>query len=297
MKFTLQFARLAVLFAAALLAACGGGSSNLGFAEVYWLTSIPEAFQTAQAKNRMVFIAFVGSDWSVASQGAMADALNTETFKNYADDNLVLLRIDFPRKGAPEETAKTNAYWATLSQVDSFPTFALVDPRGGSPTLFWKLAGYPSGGPEPFTQMVKAQVLQRLQTAVLQAPQAPMPAQPQLAPAQSAGAPTLNGMPSPQDLMRQQATQAPPLPTGPSTGGPGASNLPAPDQLMNQMRPAPPTPTPSPAPAMNGLPSAADLMKQVAPTPAAPAAQPATPAQSAAPADTTQPLFNLNQLK
>jgi len=283
---------MAILFGAAFLAACGG-SGKPGVAQADWLSSLPEAFQTAQQKNRIVFVAFVGSDWSVASQGAMEDILDTEMFKNYADENLVLLRIDFSRKGAPDEIAKNNADWARLSQVDSLPTFALVDPRGGAPTLFWKGAGYGTGGPDNFINILKNAIQSRLQTVAQQGPQGPMAGQPPtLAPAQAVAAPGLKGMPSAQDLMGHQLPQAPQLPTSQSTSGLVPSDLPAPDQLMNQVRPAAPEPTS--APVMNGLPSPADLMKQVTPAPAptAPA-----PSQSAAPADTTQPMFNINQLK
>ncbi len=305
----MQTARVAGWFVATMLAACGPGASLPNSADVDWLTSVPEAFQTAQQKNRMVLIAFVGSDWSVASENAISDILSTQTFKNFADNNLVLLKIDFLRKGGTSELAASNANWARMVEVDSLPTFVLVDPRGGSPTRIWQGAGYSAGGPEAFIQVLASAIMQRQQVVAQQG--LPGPAgQPPMLPGtnQNPGGPGLSGMPSAQDLMRQQMTQAPQLPTSQSSSGlvppnmpAGApSNLPPPDQLMQQVRPT----SAVPGPVMSGMPSPADLMNQVKPTPtptgpaapgptATPPSQPAAPGTSAPPADTTQLMFNL----
>ncbi len=86
----------AAWLAALALAACGGSPTPVKVT-ADWLTNPDEAFQTAVQKGRPVFIAFVGSDWSDASQGITKDVFDTQTFKDFADNYLVLLRVDLAR--------------------------------------------------------------------------------------------------------------------------------------------------------------------------------------------------------
>jgi hypothetical protein len=260
MKPGLKWMQWAAWLAALALAACGG-SAPPAKVTADWLTNPDEAFQTAAQKGRPVFIAFVGSDWSGASQGITKDVFDTQTFKDFADNYLVLLRVDLARHPASATVAQLSETLAEGVQVDGLPTTILFDPM--NKIRIGKFNGYESGGPTPYLQHL-VQSLQQWQQSLAQSRAAGTPGQsggvPQLsAPpsASPAGAPGVSGIPvtTPQDLVMQQALQAAPMPSSLSVAPPAAppsAPMPTPEQLMQQS----PPPAPAPAPAAS---SATDL--------------------------------------
>jgi thioredoxin-related protein len=129
------------------LATGAGSAAWSGYEGIAWLTDNDEAQEEAHRADRPVFIIFVGSDWCVWS-GRMADEiLSTPQFAEYALENLILLKVDFPRSiKLPEARMKKNRQLQKKYRISGYPTVVVTDPDGN---VLGKLV-YMNGGPEPF---------------------------------------------------------------------------------------------------------------------------------------------------
>jgi hypothetical protein len=220
MKRPLNVARLVLCLGLAVLAGCGQSGNSV---TADWHSNGNEAKQIALQTHRPLFIAFMGSDWSEPCQTIRKEILDTQAFKEFADDKLVLVMADFPRGTLlPPDQAKLNADMAKQAQVDRLPDFVLVDPRNGD--LFGRIVNF-SGGADAFNGQIQSaldqyqQVLQNNAVASNAAPVAPPPSaapsfsQPAPMPASTPALPTFPGssLPSPEELMRRQQ-QTPPSP-------------------------------------------------------------------------------------
>jgi hypothetical protein len=247
MRLGLKYLRIAACLSLLALAACGGGATA-GKVTVDWLTNPQEAFQDALQQNRPVFIAFVGMDWSAPSQGIMDEVFNTQTFKDFADKNLVLLRVDLAREPASPQTAQISEKLAESMQVDGLPACLLVDPAHH--TLIGRFNGYGVGGPGSYLQELTMRIIQWQDAMAQLPPGATLGAPPLSAP--PPGAPLMTGVPQTAPPTVQAVAMPSSLSLAPA-GSPGSSSLPTPEQLLQQMQQQP-QPVPIPAPATTDQP-------------------------------------------
>jgi protein disulfide-isomerase len=139
---------LSVLFAFGLLL-----SPACVRAESGWITDYKKAEQEAKADHRLVLLNFTGSDWCGYCVQLDRAILSKAEFKDYANKNLVLLEIDFPRRNGPRwnaqsiELKKQNMELAEKYDVQGFPTLVLLD---GDGKTVWKYEGYYPGGVAAF---------------------------------------------------------------------------------------------------------------------------------------------------
>jgi thiol:disulfide interchange protein len=130
----------------------GGGcaSENLPAAvpdHLAWLTDVPQAQAQAKTENKLVMLDFTGSDWCPTCRLFNNQILATPEFANYAAGNLVLVKLDYPRKTPqPAALAKANAELFERFEVKAYPTILLLDGNGR------KLGAvkFEEGGPAPF---------------------------------------------------------------------------------------------------------------------------------------------------
>ena len=112
-----------------------------------WFTSYELAQKEAQAKNRLLLMDFTGSDWCGWCIALDKEVFSKPEFKDYANKNLVLLELDFPRmKRMPPETAKQNEQLLLKYGIQGFPTVVVFD-SAGKPL---GALGYQAGGPQAF---------------------------------------------------------------------------------------------------------------------------------------------------
>jgi len=112
-----------------------------------WLTDYTAALAQAKAKNKPVLIDFTGSDWCGWCIKLDKEVFNTDEFKTYAAKNLVLLKVDFPKRTPlPPEQSARNTELAKRYGVQGFPTIILLHPDG---TKAGEM-GYQPGGPKAF---------------------------------------------------------------------------------------------------------------------------------------------------
>lgn len=112
-----------------------------------WLTNLKQAQDEAKAKNKWVLVDFTGSDWCGWCIKLDKEVFDKPEFKTYADKNLVLLMVDFPRgKKLSTTQTKHNEELATKYGVQGYPTIVVLDGNGE------KLGelGYVEGGPTAF---------------------------------------------------------------------------------------------------------------------------------------------------
>lgn len=118
-----------------------------------WLTDYDKAVAKAKAENKSILLKFEGSDWCPPCMKLNKDVIATDTFQTAADDSLVLLLADFPRKTKlPEEQQAHNDKLARKFGLEAFPTVVLIDAEG---KVQGKLVGYPRGGLEGFMDFIK----------------------------------------------------------------------------------------------------------------------------------------------
>jgi thioredoxin-related protein len=136
----------------ALLAGCV--LAQVRAADLNWLTSLPKAEQQAKDENKLVLMDFTGSDWCPWCKKLDKDTLNTSTFADYAQTNLVLVLVDFPaHKEQSAELKSANAALQRQYGVDGYPTLIAVKPDG---TVVWKQVGYREGGPSALINKLDA---------------------------------------------------------------------------------------------------------------------------------------------
>ncbi|HAN41599.1 MAG TPA: thioredoxin, partial [Candidatus Cloacimonas sp.] len=78
-------------------------ATELEESEGIWLTDYDQAMTVAKESDLPVLINFSGSDWCIWCQKLEEEVFDKEEFKAYAEENLVLLNLDFPRKSTQSE--------------------------------------------------------------------------------------------------------------------------------------------------------------------------------------------------
>lgn len=120
---------------------------------VVWLENYNDALARAKAENKRVLIDFTGSDWCYFCKKMDAEVLSKAAFADYANKNLVLLKVDFPRsRQLPKDVAERNDVLQRVFGVQGFPTFVVLDPEGDE---IDRRIGYQEGGPEGFIRFLK----------------------------------------------------------------------------------------------------------------------------------------------
>ncbi|HEY0368963.1 MAG TPA: thioredoxin family protein, partial [Chthoniobacterales bacterium] len=87
-----RFRSVLLLFMALVCVASASASSKPG-----WLTDLKEAQEQAKSGNKLLLLDFTGSDWCGWCIKLDREVFSKPEFKAYAEKNLVLLELDFPR--------------------------------------------------------------------------------------------------------------------------------------------------------------------------------------------------------
>jgi protein disulfide-isomerase len=96
-----------------------------------WHTDLPKAQELAKKENKLVLMNFTGSDWCGWCIKLKKDVFDTEKFKAYAEKNLVLVEIDFPRrKEQSEELKKANQALQRKYKIQGYPTLIVLNGDG-----------------------------------------------------------------------------------------------------------------------------------------------------------------------
>lgn len=132
-----------------------------------WLVNVEEAYEISSKTNRPILANFTGSDWCGWCKRLKAEVFNKPGFKEWAEDNVVLLELDFPRRmKLPAEQAQQNQSLQQAFSVTGFPTiwvFDLIKPAGTNQFQIqaYGKTGYVRGGEGVFINDINKMIARK----------------------------------------------------------------------------------------------------------------------------------------
>ncbi len=127
------------------------GSFTIQAQELTWQTDMNKAVELSKKSHKPLLLFFTGSDWCGWCMRLQKEVMKTPEFTKWANDNVVLVELDFPRRTAQApELQKQNMELQQTFAVQGYPTVWFVNATkiDGKINL-QKLGstGYVAGGP------------------------------------------------------------------------------------------------------------------------------------------------------
>lgn len=111
------------IFAATLLTMNAQSLENYTAHNDGWMVSIEKAQAISKESGKPIMANFTGSDWCGWCKRLTANVFSKPEFKKWADDNVVLLELDFPRRTRlPQEIQAQNQSLQRAFKVSGYPT-------------------------------------------------------------------------------------------------------------------------------------------------------------------------------
>ena len=121
----MKISRLFLSFFAALALAVSAHANS------DWLTDFEQAQQKARTDHKLMLLNFTGSDWCGWCIKLDREVFSKPEFREYANKNLVLVELDFPRAKQIDRTLlRKNMELAEKFQVEAFPTIIVLNGEG-----------------------------------------------------------------------------------------------------------------------------------------------------------------------
>ncbi len=123
-----------------------------------WEVDLSKAIELSKETGKPIMANFTGSDWCGWCIRLKNEVFTKDAFKKWAEEEVVLLELDFPRrKVIPDDIKKQNQQLAQAFGVRGYPTvwvFEAVVDTATSNTQLNGLArsGYVAGGPAAWTK-------------------------------------------------------------------------------------------------------------------------------------------------
>ncbi len=121
-----------------------------------WENDFEQAQQKALAENKFILLNFSGSDWCIPCIRIKKEIFETESFKSFADNNLVLVNADFPRlkknQLSKDQQQKNNKLADRYNSQGSFPLTLLLSADG---KIVKQWEGFPEISTEQFLVQIK----------------------------------------------------------------------------------------------------------------------------------------------
>jgi thioredoxin-related protein len=139
------------LFVLGIQASCSAQTSSKDAGELTWYTDLAKAQEVSAARKKPIFGFFTGSAWCGWCRKLQADVFAKPAFVEWANKNVVLLELDFPRrKQLPAELAQQNQALQQAFKIQGYPTIWLFYVTEGGAGQGMNLSalgslGYPQG--------------------------------------------------------------------------------------------------------------------------------------------------------
>ncbi len=129
-----------------------------------WMVDINKAYEVSKKTGKPIMANFTGSDWCGWCKKLKAEVFDKPEFKKWAEENVVLVELDFPRRfKLPENIKQQNYGLAQAFKVTGYPTiwvFNLGKDENGQYTInALGKTGYVKGV-QAFTSGVDAMIKQ-----------------------------------------------------------------------------------------------------------------------------------------
>ena len=95
--------------------------------DLNWLDNLEKAQEISKEKELPIFVDFTGSDWCGWCIKLTEEVFSQEEFIQYSTENLVLVKLDFPR--AIPQTDATKAYNENLSLKEAAVLLGFLGPE------------------------------------------------------------------------------------------------------------------------------------------------------------------------
>lgn len=95
-----------------------------------WLDDLAAAQKAAKESGKPIMAYFTGSDWCPYCKKMKKDVFDQEKFQDYARKNVVLLYIDNPKSGLPQEKVDINRKLSNAYEVEGYPTVMMLNADG-----------------------------------------------------------------------------------------------------------------------------------------------------------------------
>lgn len=119
---------LALFVFIASLSFSQGSSSEYKAENEGWLVNVDEAYALSKKTGKPIMANFTGSDWCGWCKRLTKSVFIHDEFKEWAEKNVVLLELDFPRrKQLPQEIRQQNASLQKAFGVRGYPTIYVFD--------------------------------------------------------------------------------------------------------------------------------------------------------------------------
>jgi protein disulfide-isomerase len=119
-----------------------------------WLLNFDEAAELSMKTGKPILANFTGSDWCGWCIRLQKEVFVTPTFKKWADENVILLELDYPRRTQQtEEIKKQNRELQQFFKVRGYPTLHMFNvgvADGKTQITSLGKTGYVAGGPTPW---------------------------------------------------------------------------------------------------------------------------------------------------
>lgn len=127
------------------------GSFAVQAQELKWETDINKAITVSNKNNKPMLLFFTGSDWCGWCIRLQKEVLKTPEFAKWANSNVVLVELDYPRaKQQSDKIKKQNNELQQVFGIQGFPTvyFATAKIKNGKSSFTGiGSTGYVAGGP------------------------------------------------------------------------------------------------------------------------------------------------------
>lgn len=120
--------------------------------DLVWHTDLNKAIELANKEKKPLMLFFTGSDWCGWCVKLQKEVFTQNEFKKWAQDNVILVEVDFPRANIQTEEVKAqNRNLQQQFAVRGYPTcwFVKADKLKDGKVNFTQLGtkGYEAGGP------------------------------------------------------------------------------------------------------------------------------------------------------
>ena len=88
---------IATFFVILLFANLFASATEISDKKATWLTDFDQALKECKQSNKLILMAFTGSDWCHACMRLTAEHFEKDSFQKFADENFILVQVDFPR--------------------------------------------------------------------------------------------------------------------------------------------------------------------------------------------------------
>jgi len=101
------------------------------FFSTKWLNDFKTALKLSSEQNLPILANFTGSDWCGVCIMMDQQVFNTKDFNQWAEGNVILLRIDYPETKVLPEAEKTQNEWlGRFYRIQEYPTNYLLNEKG-----------------------------------------------------------------------------------------------------------------------------------------------------------------------